>query len=152
MRILSVLMLVSFWSSLSFADCMKDKCAIWIEVSKETQSANLYVDGKLEDTFDVSTGDEDHETPNFNRHPDGRIYTKYTSTAHPGGDYKGLGNMPYAVFIKGGYALHGTPAGNWKHLGSKASHGCIRMHPDNAKIFNALVREHGVENTWVTVK
>ena len=87
----------------------------------------------------------------MDRHPDGRVYTAHTSGKYPGGDYKGLGNMPYAVFIYRSYAIHGTPEGNWKYLGAKASHGCIRIHPDYAQYFNSIVRDAGVANVWVTV-
>jgi lipoprotein-anchoring transpeptidase ErfK/SrfK len=63
----------------------------------------------------------------------------------------GLGNMPYAMFISGGVALHGTPEGNWRHLGHPASHGCIRMHPTYAKYINGLLLDLGVKNSWVWV-
>lgn len=70
----------------------------------------------------------------------------------PGGDYNGLGNMPYAVFVRGGYAIHGTTKGNWPKLGTPASKGCIRLHPDNGFIFNRLVRAVGVRAAWVSVE
>lgn len=60
--------------------------------------------------------------------------------------------MPYVVFIQNGYGVHGTTLGNIRRLGKKASHGCIRLHPDNGKIFNELVRRAGIENTWITVE
>ncbi|HQX95541.1 MAG TPA: L,D-transpeptidase family protein, partial [Chitinophagaceae bacterium] len=50
------------------------------------------------------------------------------------------------------YAIHGTTTGNFAKLGTRASHGCIRLHPDNAKIFNALVKTVGLNNTWVSIK
>ncbi|MCC6138530.1 MAG: L,D-transpeptidase [Bdellovibrionaceae bacterium] len=133
-------------------DCYRDTCAVWARVSKEKQKMDLFVNGEKHTTWVVSSGAPGNETPQFDRHPDGRIYDAYTSSKYPGGDYMGLGNMPYAVFIKGGFAMHGTPKANWKILGKKASHGCIRLHPENAKIFNRLVREHGIEETWITVK
>ena len=34
-----------------------------------------------------------------------------------------------------GVAFHGTPAGNYRRLGSNESHGCIRMHQKNALAF-----------------
>ena len=40
------------------------------------------------------------------------------------------GAMPYSVFFRGGYAIHGTTAVG--ALGRPASHGCIRLHPANA--------------------
>lgn len=133
-------------------DCQQFTCKVYARVSKEEQKLYLYLDGKLTDTFLVSTGVPGRSTPNFDTHPSGRIYDEYTSSKYPGGDYKGLGNMPYAVFIKGGFAIHGTAESNWKDLGKRASHGCIRLHPDNAFLFNRLVRANGIENTWITVQ
>ena len=130
--------------------CYRENCAIWADVVKSEQRLYLYVNGSLQDTWKVSTGIAGRSTPDFDKHPDGRIYTAYTSTKYPGGDYHGLGNMPYAVFISGGFAIHGTPFIG--RLGERASHGCIRVHPDNAHTFNQLVRANGVRNTWVTVE
>lgn len=142
--------------------CRQFTCAVYLDIQKSIQRATLYVDGKMHSEFKVSTGKNEvdkkgalikrYETPNFETHPNGRIYDKYSSSKYPGGDYAGLGNMPYAVFISGGFAVHGTPKGNWSKLGQKASHGCIRMHPDNAKIFNRMVRAQGIGNTWFSVR
>lgn len=132
--------------------CRQIQCRIWARVSKKEQMLYLYIDGKMVDTFKVSTGDKRHETPLMDLRPSGPIFKKYTSRKFPGGNYNGLGNMPYVVFIRGGYALHGTTRGNIPKLGKKASHGCVRLHPDNAKIFNELVRRAGLANTWVTIE
>lgn len=133
-------------------NCYRASCKIWVQVARSTQKLYLYVDGKHTDTWLVSTGTKGHGTPNFDTHPNGRIYDRYTSTKYPGGDYKGLGNMPYAIFIQGGFAVHGTSKSNWPKLGSPASHGCIRVHPDYAFKLNRLVRAHGIHNTWITVQ
>lgn len=146
----------------SSSGCREFSCKVFLDIQKSIQTATLYVDGKMTGEFKVSSGKNQvnkqgkiiakRETPNFSKHPENRIYDKYSSSKYPGGDYNGLGNMPYAVFIKGGFAVHGTPKGNWSKLGKKASHGCVRMHPDNAKIFNRLVRAHSVGNTWITIR
>lgn len=132
--------------------CVRQECKVWAQVVKSTQTMYLYVDGKVIHTWKVSSGTVDRGTPNFDRHPNGRIYDTYSSSKFPGGDYNGLGNMPYAVFIEGGFAIHGTPKGNWPKLGTRASHGCIRIHPDNALIFNRLVRKNGISEVWITVQ
>lgn len=132
-------------------NCQRFDCPIYAEVRKSEQRLYLYQNGALKTSWLVSTGAPKTETPRWEGHPNGRIYDEYSSKANPGGDYNGLGNMPYAVFLSGGYAIHGTPKGNWKNLGKKASHGCVRSHPDNAKIFNRLVRQYGVAATWVAV-
>ncbi|RPJ76689.1 MAG: L,D-transpeptidase, partial [Alphaproteobacteria bacterium] len=131
--------------------CYRNSCKIWADVDKSAQRVYLYIDGVMTYTWKTSTGKSGYTTPDFDRHPNGRIYDKYTSTKYPDGDYNGLGNMPYAVFISGGYAIHGTTRGNWSKLGRTASHGCIRLHPDNGQIFNVLVRRNGIYNVWITV-
>jgi len=131
--------------------CNKMECSVYIIVNKANQRLYVFLDGALLDTFDVSTGMRGHVTPNMEHRFNGRMYKKYTSKKFPGGDYMGLGNMPYAMFVRGGYAIHGTTLGNIKYLGRPASHGCIRLHPDNAKLLYELVEKAGVENTWVSI-
>lgn len=143
------------WLSVPFSargsTCYRSSCTVYAYVRRSDQKMYLYVNGNPYGEYLVSTGAPGHETPNFDRHPNGRIYDQYSSSKFPGGNYQGLGNMPYAVFIEGGFALHGTTKGNFKLLGRKASHGCVRLHPDNAFIFNRLVRQHGIANTWIRV-
>ena len=129
--------------------CYRQTCPLWIHVDKSSQTLTYYVNGNQAGHWLVSSGIPGRDTPDFDTHPDGRIYHAYTSTKYPEGDYHGLGNMPYAIFIQGGFALHGTPF--MGKLGRKASHGCIRMHPDNAARLNQLVRSYGVRGTWITV-
>ncbi len=132
-------------------NCYQMECPLFVYVNKDAQTLYLYNRGELIGEWDVSSGEGQYETPDFDRRPNGRIYNAYTSKRFPGGNYQGLGNMPYAVFIEGGYAIHGTTVGNWEKLGQKASHGCIRIHPDNAKFLNSLVRQYGISNTWILV-
>jgi hypothetical protein len=137
---------------LSRGSCYQISCAVWAQVNKTSQSIYIYVNGVYAAGYHVSTGIPGLDTPDFDTHPDGRVYDKYTSTKFPEGDYKGLGNMPYAVFISGGFAIHGTTMGNVPKLGKPASHGCIRVHPDVGYYFNRLVRQAGARNTWITVQ
>jgi hypothetical protein len=132
--------------------CKEKECMIYIAISKSKQKLYLYIDKELKDSFLVSTGTKYRKTPNLNTRPSGPIFTKYTSRKFPGGNYNGLGNMPYAVFVRGGYAIHGTTKGNFAKLGKVASHGCIRVHPDNAKIIYSLAKQFGLENMWVTIR
>jgi len=134
------------------ARCFRSTCAIWARINKAQQTMHLYVNGVAYSSWPVSTGMPGFTTPNFDRHPNGRIYNSYTSRTYPGGDYMGLGNMPYAVFIQGGFAIHGTPKVNWRLLGRRASHGCIRLHPSHALSFNQMVSARGIGNVWITVE
>lgn len=133
--------------------CREKDCMIYALIDKSSQTLYLYIMGEPADSFKVSTGKgKKYETPKMERHPSGPVLTKYKSRKFPGGNYKGLGNMPYAVFISGGYAIHGTTPGNYAKLGTKASHGCIRLHPDNGKLFNALVKTAGLRQTWISIR
>jgi lipoprotein-anchoring transpeptidase ErfK/SrfK len=58
--------------------------------------------------------------------------------------------MPYAIFFHRGYAIHGTY--ELSRLGGPASHGCVRLHPQNAAILFSLVREEGPRNTRIVVE
>jgi hypothetical protein len=125
-------------------------CPVVARISLGNQVMILSVEGQVVGQFATSTG-VGGRTPRWSGHPDGRIFTAHTSSRYKGGDYNGLGNMPYAVFLFGGFAIHGTPRGNWSRLGSKASHGCIRIHPRNAQYFNQIVRSYGPRNVWVSI-
>lgn len=131
--------------------CKENQCPVFVQVVKSVQKLYLYLDGALTDSFLVSTGVKGYLTPDMNTRASGPMFIKYTSRKFPGGNYEGLGNMPYAVFVKGGYAIHGTTPGNFRKLGTPASHGCIRLHPDNARLLYELVKMAGIENTWISV-
>jgi lipoprotein-anchoring transpeptidase ErfK/SrfK len=132
--------------------CTGRQCALYAEIDKSRQMLYLYLMGELKDSFKVSTGKKGrYETPNLDMRPQGPVVTRYSSRKFPGGNYMKLGNMPYAVFLRDGYAVHGTTPGNFWRLGTKASHGCVRVHPDNAKIFNSLVKSVGLQQTWVRI-
>jgi hypothetical protein len=58
--------------------------------------------------------------------------------------------MPHSIFFTGeGHAIHGSQY--VKSLGRRASHGCVRLAPDNAAKLYALVKKAGMKNTMVTV-
>ena len=49
--------------------------------------------------------------------------------------------MPFSIFYNGNFAIHGT--NQVSKLGTPASAGCVRLHPENAKILFDLVRAAG---------
>jgi hypothetical protein len=58
--------------------------------------------------------------------------------------------MPHAVFFtKEGHAIHGT--NETKRLGKPASHGCVRLSPNNAAMLYDLVERNGLENTQIVL-
>lgn len=116
---------------------------IYVVVDISDQTMSVKVDGSLKYTFDVSTGRKGYTTPT-GAYGVERMHKKYFSKKYDNAP------MPYAIFFHGGYAIHGTT--DLKRLGRIASHGCVRLHPDNAKALFALVKEVGSDNTRIWVK
>ena len=116
---------------------------VYILVDISDQTMVVRVDGQVRHTFDVSTGRKGYSTPT-GAYGVTRMYRKYHSKKYDGAP------MPHSIFFHGGYAIHGTT--DLKRLGRIASHGCVRLHPDNAKTLFALVKEIGSENTKIWVK
>src|SRR5262249_10081860 len=50
---------------------------------------------------------------------------------------------------KDGHAIHGSY--EVKNLGKPASHGCVRISPENATTLYALVKQNGLGNTQVVL-
>lgn len=106
------------------------------------QLMRIYVDNRLSYTFPVSTGLGRYHTPT------GRWHAQWLSPNHRSRKYHNA-PMPWSVFFYRGYAVHGTT--EVARLGRPASHGCVRLHPDNAKIFFDLVQNNGKANTLINV-
>lgn len=91
-------------------------------------------------TYDwpVSTAREGYVTPTGVFHPE-RLAEVYHSKKYDNAP------MPHAVFFYYGFAIHGT--NEVRHLGHPASHGCVRLAPQNAtRLFN-LVKAEGATIT-----
>jgi lipoprotein-anchoring transpeptidase ErfK/SrfK len=82
------------------------------------------------------------------RTPTGTYTPHYTARMHYSKQYH-FSPMPYSVFFNRGVAVHGTK--DLRNLGRPASHGCVRSHPKNAKVFYDLVQKHGKQLTRVSV-
>jgi lipoprotein-anchoring transpeptidase ErfK/SrfK len=93
-------------------------------------------------TWKVSTGKAGFETPT------GSFRPTWLSADHKSATYDDA-PMPYAVFFTGGYAVHATEFVG--RLGEAASHGCIRLAPENAAVFFKLVEAFGRQNTTIVV-
>jgi lipoprotein-anchoring transpeptidase ErfK/SrfK len=111
-------------------------------VDLSDQRMYVYLDERLVYTFPVSSGRGKYGTPT------GRWNAYWLSPKHRSRKYNNA-PMPWAVFFHEGYAVHGTT--DLRNLGRPASHGCIRLHPDNAKTFFKMVEASGKESTLVTI-
>jgi L,D-transpeptidase catalytic domain len=115
-----------------------------IIVSKVSQKMTVKVDGATEYVWPVSTGAARYETPSGTFKPfrmEAEHFSKEWDDAP----------MPHSIFFTPqGHAIHGSF--HVASLGRKASHGCVRLAPENAAILFDLVDGAGLGNTRVTLK
>jgi hypothetical protein len=58
--------------------------------------------------------------------------------------------MPHSIFFTTkGHAIHGTE--HTRNIGRPASHGCVRLEPQNARTLFGLVKQEGMANTRVVL-
>lgn len=126
-----------------FAASGAAQAKIAITVDKDNQQLTVVQDGVEKYRWPVSTGIPSHETPN------GSFRTFRMEEDHYSKEFDDA-PMPNAVFFtKMGHAIHGTDSVS--RLGTPASHGCVRLSRENAKILYAMVKADGVLNTTVTL-
>lgn len=112
-------------------------------VSLSDQTMTVYKNGFARYTWPVSTARRGYVTPT------GDYTAKWASKNHRSKKYDNA-PMPFAIFFNGGYAVHATF--DLKRLGRPASHGCVRLHPENAATFYSLALAEGLGNTEIIIK
>ncbi|MGA9281845.1 MAG: L,D-transpeptidase, partial [Pseudolabrys sp.] len=116
----------------SSSEAQSTGTAILVTIDKSRQKMTVFLDGVQKYEWPVSTGRAGYSTPSGN----------YTATSMNEVWYsKEWDNapMPHSVFFrKDGYAIHGSY--EVKNLGRPASHGCVRISPENAATLFALVK------------
>lgn len=101
------------------------------------------VDGVPRWTWPVSTGRSGYDTPS------GSFRGLWMEAEHFSKEWDNA-PMPHAIFFTdSGHAIHGTES--IKQLGSPASHGCIRLAPQNADKLYTVVHEQGLSHTIIVV-
>ena len=118
------------------------KAEVVVSISKSQQRLAVVVDGAETYRWPVSTGKRGYETPAGKFRPT-RLERHWYSRQYE------LTPMPWAMFFHRGYAVHATMEAY--NLGHVASHGCVRLRPDNAAILYSLMRRQGLNNTKVVV-
>lgn len=111
-------------------------------ISLSEQRMDVAVDGVHAYSWPVSTARRGYVTPRGSYRPfrTARIWYSRKYDMSP---------MPYSVFFRGGYAIHGT--GYVRSLGRPASHGCVRLHTANAAVLYRLMRARGLAASRVVV-
>lgn len=126
---------------LSFAGIATAQAGVSVKVDIAAQRMQVTTtDGEVYN-WAISSGRKGFRSPNGVYRPT-RLEKSWYSRKYGGA-------MPYAVFFRGGYAIHGTNAVG--ALGRPASHGCIRLHTANAAKFFALVKKHGAGQTRIAL-
>jgi lipoprotein-anchoring transpeptidase ErfK/SrfK len=110
------------------------KAAVIIDVDLTSQTMHVQSsDGSY--SWPVSTARAGFSTPRGHFAPIGFERMHYSKKYHNS-------PMPYSIFFRGGYAIHGTYA--VAALGHPASHGCVRLSPAHAaQLFEMVQREGG---------
>lgn len=80
--------------------------------------------------------------------PTGSWTAKSLSRYHRSSRYNNA-PMPYSIFFRGNYAIHGT--NHVSRLGRPASAGCVRLHPSNAAVLFGLAQREGLRNLRVVI-
>ena len=116
---------------------------VLISIDKASQTMTVLLDGVQQYEWPVSTGLRGYTTPSgtYTARSMNKIWYSRQWDNAP---------MPHAVFFtKDGHAIHGTL--EVKRLGKPASHGCVRLSPENAATLFALVEKTGLKNTQVVL-
>jgi hypothetical protein len=115
---------------------------VLINVDKSSQQMTVSVDGTPRYRYVVSTGRPGLGTPSGTFHPERMELTWFSKKYYNS-------PMPHSIFFHGGFAIHGSY--EISQLGGPASHGCIRLHPDNAAELYELVQQQGMGATTIVV-
>lgn len=111
-------------------------------VDISSQRMEVYVNGVPRYSWPVSTARRGYHTPTGTFRPQA-LAVWHRSTIYSGSP------MPHAIFFRGGYAIHGSY--EVSHLGTPASHGCVRLHPAAAAQLFSLVEQYGPANTVIQI-
>ena len=117
---------------------------VLITINKISQKMTVSVNGERKYVWLVSTGGPGYSTPSGSYRPF-RMEVDHFSEEWDDAP------MPHSIFFTPeGHAIHGSFY--TKRLGTRASHGCVRLAPDNATTLFSLVKKAGMQNTTVVVR
>ena len=139
-RSLKAVAIAAVLAGFAFATPSRANVSVHIDIS--SQRMTVEVDGWYYATWKVSTARRGYYTPR------GKFRPFLLKRMHYSSKYENS-PMPHSVFFRGGYAIHGT--NHIKSLGRPASHGCVRLHPDNARILFNLVKAYGSGATQIVL-
>lgn len=117
--------------------------SVTAKVSLATQTMQVFIGENLMHEWPVSTARRGYRTP------PGTYVPYWLDKNHRSRIYNNA-PMPFSIFFRGGYAIHGTT--ETKSLGRVASHGCVRLLTENARTLYLLVEQYGMQNARVIIE
>jgi lipoprotein-anchoring transpeptidase ErfK/SrfK len=118
------------------------QASVTIAVDKSTQQMTVSVNGQPTYRWPVSTARSGYTTPSGVYRPQSMQRSHFSSLYHNS-------PMPHSIFFRGGYAIHGSY--ETSRLGGPASHGCVRLAPENAAALYDLVNRDGSGGTTIVI-
>ena len=117
-----------------FFGLLDAKASVSVQIDLTSQS--MHVTSANGEAFDwpISSARSGYYTPRGAYRPQRLERMHYSHKYH-------MSPMPYSIFFAGGYAIHGTYS--VAELGHPASHGCVRLAPENAATLYSLVQTEG---------
>src|ERR1043165_7047160 len=116
---------------------------ILIAIDKSAQRMTVSQDGAQLYTWPVSTGQRGYDTPSGDYKP---FRMEKTHFSREWDDAP----MPNSIFFtQRGHAIHGTE--HVRNIGRPASHGYVRLEPENARVLFGLVKREGMPNARVVL-
>ncbi|WP_293449992.1 L,D-transpeptidase [Planktotalea sp.] len=138
LRIFFAVLILVFWMPFTAS-----AASLVSKVDVSSQTMTVIRHGKVIYKWPVSTARKGKITPRGSYSP------KSLSKYHKSSLYNNA-PMPYSIFFRGNYAVHGTNQVN--RLGRPASAGCVRLKTSNATRLYSLVQKHGFKNTRIVVQ
>ncbi|MCP4277618.1 MAG: L,D-transpeptidase [Gammaproteobacteria bacterium] len=124
------------------ATAVSQAAVVDVNINLSKQKMDVVVAGHHEFSWDISSARRGYETPT------GRFRPNWMTRMHYSEQYE-YSPMPHSIFFHQGYAIHAT--NEIRRLGRPASHGCVRLSPDNARILYDLVELYGMGETKIVV-
>src|SRR3982751_5152156 len=105
-------------------NALPTSAALLIEIDKSSQQMTVSRDGRVVQVWPVSTGLSRYDTPSG-------AYTPFRMEKDHFSREWDDAPMPHSIFFTArGHAIHGTE--HTRNIGRPASHGCVRLEPENA--------------------
>ena len=142
LKVLLITIMYSLWATSPVFAAGQTIPKVLVNVSISQQKMTVQIQGRHDIVWPVSTARPGKITPVGSWEP------KWLSKNHKSSLYNNA-PMPYSIFFSGHYAIHGTT--QIDKIGSPASAGCVRLHPDNAAILFHITQQVGLSNVKIEI-